>query len=685
MKHLQLTRIAQELGYASITNEGLCKGFSAMLIQAACCGQIERFYKRLEILEQYKDKPEKLKSDIAVLQKLSKTEQEIPDNHQILEIPAFFEGIALYLNPEIGAEMFGGRSYFQDHEIEISAYIQSKELENLGGLHCALRTNDQYNQKELAEFLKGIGQELKDYPDSAINLSCNNHSVAIRVLGKDQFQLIETDSLDELNTHYNSQQLAKKLNKTFNKSWRNWIGERPLVMSVSVFTSKANPLNLNHLKATHPLIPSQDSIGFTVLECAAENNDVDTLRRIDFTKIYAPKISRALEIACFRCSNDVADFLLKLPSIDLSKSNAIFAALKSKNYSLVEKIRKHPTFNLHATYRKGNVLHAVAAAKHAGAEAVDLAKQFIDSGVDINAKDIKGYTPLRTACHYGNLELAKLLLKHGADPKEKNIDNITVLHVAVKSGHLELVQELLDRYEEGDKNCNAKTLQGNTPFHFACATGNKAMVEKLLSYADCDIRTKENLTPLGVACKNNHLQLIPILLEKTTLSINDIKPDSALLQKIAQCDIETQNNFLKKALECYIAHRNTEPEYKDLLHTGFSKTEKISAAQALLNKLKGDPINLKSHLAALNDKRLSSLYGMYNRLHPVVAFKSDENGISPSYSTMIKVMPKAVHSSPRPDAVPLKERQIMEESSDKKQEQVESSIKSPTPFKTSPL
>src|ERR1700722_12086195 len=123
MNHAQLIEIAYHLGYTSIPNAGLCKGFSAMWVQAACCGDLaakgnispnqSNFLRRLKILENYADSPELLKTridEIRELEKKGKKGKKLDDMQQdLLEIPAFFEGIALYLNPyQIGVELFGG-------------------------------------------------------------------------------------------------------------------------------------------------------------------------------------------------------------------------------------------------------------------------------------------------------------------------------------------------------------------------------------------------------------------------------------------------------------------------------------------------------------------------------------------------------------------------------------------------
>lgn len=125
MEHSQLIQMAQNLGYSSITNDGLCKGFSGMLNQAISAGDLASFEDCMSLLEDYASSPQSLAADVAdVTEKIKNKELLSPKEESLAEIPAFFEGIALYLKPEIGYEVFNNKELSQTHEIEISPYIQ---------------------------------------------------------------------------------------------------------------------------------------------------------------------------------------------------------------------------------------------------------------------------------------------------------------------------------------------------------------------------------------------------------------------------------------------------------------------------------------------------------------------------------------------------------------------------------
>lgn len=96
----------------------------------------------------------------------------------------------------------------------------------------------------------------------------------------------------------------------------------------------------------------------------------------------------------------------------------------------------------------------------------DVAQMAINSGANVNARDINGSTPLHYAAYYGDLGVAELLVARGA-----------------------LV--------------NAKNSFGNTPLHLAIMMENRSVASYLAQHG-ADINAPNGLrqTPLGVALGN---------------------------------------------------------------------------------------------------------------------------------------------------------------------------------------
>jgi ankyrin repeat protein len=100
-------------------------------------------------------------------------------------------------------------------------------------------------------------------------------------------------------------------------------------------------------------------------------------------------------------------------------------------------------------------------------------------GVDVNAADEKGWTPLRSAVFQENVTLVKLLLAKGADPNTKDkSDGSTSLQWAAQIGHAEMVASLL----KSGADVNARdTFSGATALYFAAGAGHVGAVKALLA------------------------------------------------------------------------------------------------------------------------------------------------------------------------------------------------------------
>ncbi|MBA2711222.1 MAG: ankyrin repeat domain-containing protein [Tatlockia sp.] len=459
MNHDELVGLARALGYTSITYNGLCKGFTGMWIHAACCGEIGALKARMKLLEQYVDAPAELRKEIYQTRQLVKIGQKLDEKQKaLLEIPAFFDGIALFLNPDKSNEMMGDKVLNQFNQIEISQYLQPNKLEQLGGLRCALKTTNHYLPQQLTQYLQTISKSLDNIPDVAIDFSANSHSMGVRVLGINQFELIDTNNLSLINEVYNSEELSKKLYDFFLNSslFDGFFTPAPLVMFTSIFTNQENFINLDHLKSTSPvvLLPPDQS-NKTLLDLAAASNDVDTLRRMDFSKIDVNKmggegvyVGTALVMAVLCNANTAAEYLLSVPGIDVNPTQSqflpILSAIALKNYDLAKKIAEHETFNPYKTIEQNNALHALAQTKTPNEKTSSFAQYLITKGININKKNNLGNTPLYEACLKGNTQLVQLFIDNEAT-FDLNFQNSSPLHAAILSNNKNLLELLLNK------------------------------------------------------------------------------------------------------------------------------------------------------------------------------------------------------------------------------------------------
>ena len=69
---------------------------------------------------------------------------------------------------------------------------------------------------------------------------------------------------------------------------------------------------------------------------------------------------------------------------------------------------------------------------------LDLAKELVSKGANVNVKSNNGFTPLHRAAQHGYIKLVEFLLGKGVNPSPKTKDNITPFDLAKANGHKEI-------------------------------------------------------------------------------------------------------------------------------------------------------------------------------------------------------------------------------------------------------
>ena len=118
---------------------------------------------------------------------------------------------------------------------------------------------------------------------------------------------------------------------------------------------------------------------------------------------------------------------------------------------------------------------------HEAAKNDDLAdvERHLQNGVDVDARDKNGFTPLKLAMmkamFAGELDMAKFLLAHGADVDATMEDGVTYLMMVAGMGKLYMVKFLV---AEG-ANIKARNVDGHTPLMLAEGKGHLDVAEFL--------------------------------------------------------------------------------------------------------------------------------------------------------------------------------------------------------------
>ncbi|CAB0042890.1 unnamed protein product [Trichogramma brassicae] len=129
--------------------------------------------------------------------------------------------------------------------------------------------------------------------------------------------------------------------------------------------------------------------------------------------------------------------------------------------------------------------------------------------VQIDARDKSGNTPLHLALERGHKKAIEALLRRGADPNAANEEGSTSLHVIFKSTELfnDVLPKMLfelshDKYRPVQVNAQDKL--GNAPLHLAMDYGYAHLIELFLREgADPNLANAEGRTPLHVVCSRS--------------------------------------------------------------------------------------------------------------------------------------------------------------------------------------
>ncbi len=118
---------------------------------------------------------------------------------------------------------------------------------------------------------------------------------------------------------------------------------------------------------------------------------------------------------------------------------------------------------------------------------LDIVKQHIDAGTDINRKDqISGSTPLISASTFGKTAIVKALIDAKADLSIKNNEGATALHTAAFFCRVEIVQLLIDAKAD-------KTIKNNFG-----ATPRESVMGPFADMKPIYEMLQQQLSPLGL-------------------------------------------------------------------------------------------------------------------------------------------------------------------------------------------
>jgi ankyrin repeat protein len=126
-----------------------------------------------------------------------------------------------------------------------------------------------------------------------------------------------------------------------------------------------------------------------------------------------------------------------------------------------------------------------------------VAAALIEKGVDPEARDVNGNTPLHYAAAVGDIDIITKLDKAGANINAQNTQGMTPVISAIGNGKTQAAKAIINKF---NTDVNLADNDGKTPLHHAAERGNDLLLPALIANrVDIEAKDKSGKTALDVA------------------------------------------------------------------------------------------------------------------------------------------------------------------------------------------
>lgn len=386
-----------EPGYA-MNPSGICFGLSAMAAQAILAGKFQDFCDRLIKISALVNNNEMLKSQIDQLDSIpGSPENEGEKWQEIIDFKAFFDGIALYFDPNYHKHLLlesPNISFMQENgRIMVHNLIKPSQStqDNLQSIPVSTGI---YSLNEIIEYLNTLITTAQDNNTMVFSLSDQNHNI---VLGYNPntktLNIIDANQLSEANVNYkanNPEDITNIASKIFD-----------------AFT---------------PIPNTNDQLVGIATTLLASTNSEEIKDYSEFINNLNSKTIQSMPPTAEEYLINLAFIYNTIPTIN----------------NLLQK----STANFNKTNKLG--LTPITTAIELGS--LDAVKLLLSSNkCDINQPDKEGSIPVILALEQKQFEIAKLLIANNCDVNKYNNKAKNLIMIAIEHGYIDIIQSILSQ------------------------------------------------------------------------------------------------------------------------------------------------------------------------------------------------------------------------------------------------
>jgi ankyrin repeat protein len=539
-----------QLGY-EINEKGMCFGFSHMTMHAILSKVVDNYNQLLKSLELISEKEEKEGKPLLAAE-IERVRQKIRDKQEltlieedILNIAAFFDGVAFYAVSR-GNYSDISQQNIQHHSIQQAElffpYVLPKSLVVIeeAKTHKEQR-QEKINIARVANFSSiATLEELKRYfillhkiiveenydKDICFILKSTNHTMAVGYNPQKNCWIL-MNAIEMQAQEFGSDELiASAVMKAFLSAFEvmEVLENKVIAFATDIYikaSEKALPEKFFRvLREWHAIAPEKaqqkDYYGCFPLFIASREGDLETVKQLlnagaNPNEVNTYNLSTPLFIAQLHGKIEIVKYLLEAKAdpdqaCTTQGITPLILAVEDNNLDIAQYLLAKKA-NPNKTCVNDNLTPLFTAVSY---NQVEMTRLLLSAGANPNAAQPEDAAkPLHIAAQKDHMHVAKMLLENKADPEATFTGSVSaMLKFAEKKQKRNLIEALL---KAQNNQVLPEALPGLTALHLAAFFGNAEMVQWLLdNKVNCNTTALE-LQPRDLALAMGHTQIFEML------------------------------------------------------------------------------------------------------------------------------------------------------------------------------